>query len=880
MADDGRRKLRMMNKRTVEMKKTSKDQELKKLALLSERELMMELRTSEKGLSEEDAKQRLDEYGPNEVSAQKPTPAIIMFLEAFKDPFVYVLALLMVVSAATKDYEAAIVMSIMILASVIIAFIQEYRSQKASLSLKELIENTSAVTREGVTKEIPMDEIVPGDIVTLATGDMIPADAVLVWTKDLFINQSSLTGESMPVEKFVDAGVDRHQKNISAIDMQDLVFMGTDVLSGQGKAIILKTGQNTFFGDIAKNATTQRGKTSFDIGLTKVSKLLLRMVMILFPVVFLINGLTKGDWADAFFFAIAVAVGLTPEMLPMIVTSNLAKGALSLSKHKVIVKELPSIQNLGSMDVLCTDKTGTITEDRVVLVQHLNPLGEVDDQVLDMAFLNSHYQTGWKNLMDIAVINFYEESNAKSPFQQITKLDEIPFDFSRRRLTVVVNADGHQFMITKGAVEEMEAVCTHAEINGEIVPLTPELQQKMREVNVKMNQQGMRALAVAVKKDVHSDAIYSIADEQGMTLIGFMGFLDPAKESAITAIKSLHEHGINVKVLTGDNDIVAKKVCVDVGIEVDTVLLGSQIEQMTDEQMAEEVEQTNLFAKLNPMQKSRIIETLQKNGHTVGFMGDGINDAPALRKADVGISVDTAADITKDASSIILLEKSLNVLEAGVIEGRKVFSNMMKYIKITISSNFGNVFSILVASAFLPFLPMLSIQLLIQNLIYDIAQLAIPWDNVDEEDLIKPVRWETSGLTKFTVCIGPVSSIFDIMTYLVMWFVFHANTVGSQALFQTGWFVVGLVSQTLVVQMVRTRKMPFIQSIASPQVLLSSAGAVIVGLLIVLTPIRSYFDFVKLPANYWPWFIIIIVLYLITVEIAKRLYIHITKEWI
>jgi Mg2+-importing ATPase len=870
----------MMNKKIAEMKKTTKDQELRKLAMLSERELMMELRTSEKGLSEEDAKHRLEEYGPNEVSAQKPTPAIMMFLEAFKDPFVYVLALLMVVSIATKDFEAAIVMGLMILASVVIAFIQEYRSQKASLNLKELIENTAAVTREGETKEIPMDEVVPGDIVTLATGDMVPADAVLIWTKDLFINQSSLTGESMPVEKFVEAGVDKNQTTISALDMQDLVFMGTDVLSGQGKAIILKTGQNTFFGDIAKNATTQRGKTSFDIGLTKVSKFLLRMVMVLFPVVFLINGLTKGEWGEAFFFAIAVAVGLTPEMLPMIVTSNLAKGALSLSKHKVIVKELPSIQNLGSMDILCTDKTGTITEDRVVLVQHLDPLGKINNQVLDMAFLNSHYQTGWKNLMDIAVINFYEENHVQSPYHTITKLDEIPFDFSRRRLTVVVKADDHHFMITKGAVEEMEAVCTHAEIDGEIVALTPELRQKMREVNVHMNEQGMRAIAVAVKKDVHSEAVYSVEDEQGMTLLGFMGFLDPAKKSAITAIKSLHEHGVNVKVLTGDNDIVAKKVCRDVGIEVAHVVLGSDIDNFSDEQMKEEVEKTNLFAKLNPMQKSRIIETLQANGHTVGFMGDGINDAPALRKADVGISVDTAADITKDASSIILLEKSLNVLEDGVIEGRKVFSNMMKYIKITMSSNFGNVFSILVASAFLPFLPMVSIQLLIQNLVYDVAQLAIPWDNVDEEDLLKPVRWETNGLMKFTLCIGPVSSIFDIVTYVVMWFVFSANTVGNQQLFQTGWFVVGLVSQTLVVQMVRTRKLPFIHSIASLGVILASLGAVGVGLLIVLTPIREVFDFVKLPANYWGWFILIIVLYLITVEFAKRLYIRLTKEWI
>ncbi|MGC6768602.1 magnesium-translocating P-type ATPase [Enterococcus sp. LJL51] len=870
----------MMNKKLTDFKKETKEQELKKLALLSERELMMELRTSERGLSTEDAEQRLEEFGPNEVSAQKPTPALLMFLEAFKDPFVFVLALLMVVSAVTGDYEAAIVMGLMILASVVITFVQEYRSQKASLALKELIENTTAVTRDGETKEIPMDEVVPGDIVTLATGDMIPADAVLFWTKDLFVNQSSLTGESMPVEKFVEAGITTDQQEVSALDMQDLIFMGTDVLSGQGKAIILKTGQRTFFGDIAKNATTQRGKTSFDIGLTKVSKFLLRMVVVLFPIVFLINGLTKGEWGEAFFFAIAVAVGLTPEMLPMIVTSNLAKGALSLSKHKVIVKELPSIQNLGSMDVLCTDKTGTITEDRVVLVQHLDPLGDENEQVLDMAFLNSHYQTGWKNLMDIAVINYYEENNRQAPFQSVTKLDEIPFDFSRRRLTVVVNGDGHQIMVTKGAVEEMEAVCTHAEINGEVVALTEELRQNMRVVNRRMNEQGMRVIAVAVKKDVHSEPIYNTEDEQNMTLIGFMGFLDPAKKSAITAIRSLHEHGVNVKVLTGDNDIVAKKVCSDVGIEVSHVVLGTELDELSEEQLAEEVEKTNLFAKLNPMQKSRLIEALQKNGHTVGFMGDGINDAPALRKADVGISVDTAADITKDASSIILLEKSLNVLESGVIEGRKVFSNMMKYIKITISSNFGNVFSILVASAFLPFLPMLSIQLLIQNLIYDVAQLTIPWDNVDEEELVKPVRWEINSLAKFTLCIGPVSSIFDIMTYLVMWFVFSANTVASQSLFQTGWFVVGLVSQTLVVHMVRTRKLPFIQSIASAPVIMTSLAAIILGIGLVLSPLKAVFDFTALPGTYWGWFIVIILLYLITVEFAKRLYIRLTKEWI
>lgn len=869
----------MMNKK-AEQRKVTKEQELKKLAVLSERELYMELRTSQQGLLEEDAETRLEEFGPNEISAQKPTPGWKLFLKAFKDPFVIVLALLALVSAATGDYEAAIVMSIMIFASVIISFTQEYRSQKASLALKEMIENTSAVMRDGVIREVPMDEIVPGDVIHLATGDMIPADAVLIWTKDLFVNQSSLTGESMPVEKFVDPGIGKDAEQTSALDMQDLVFMGTDVLSGQGTAIILKTGQHTFFGDIAENASTKRGKTAFDTGLVQVSKLLLRMVMVLFPTVLLINGLTKGDWSEAFFFAIAVAVGLTPEMLPMIVNSNLAKGSLTMSKHKVIVKELPSIQNLGSMDVLCTDKTGTITEDRVVLVQHVNPLGQVNEQVLEMTFLNSQYQTGWKNLMDVAVINYFEEQNHDLPYKEVSKIDEIPFDFSRRRLTVVVKADNHQLMITKGAVEEMEAVCDTVEIDGKIVPLTAELRQEMRQVNIQMNEQGMRALAVAVKRDAHLDAVYSVADEANMTLIGFMGFLDPAKDSAKTAIKSLHEHGVNVKVLTGDNEIVAKKVCRDVGIEVNEPVLGTQIDNMSDEEMKQIVETTNLFAKLNPMQKSRIIETIQSNGHTVGFMGDGINDAPALRKADVGISVDTAADITKDASSVILLEKSLNVLEAGVLEGRKVFSNMMKYIKITISSNFGNIFSILVASAFLPFLPMLPLQLLVQNLVYDMAQLTMPWDNVDEEELSKPVKWHIGGLLKFTLCIGPVSSIFDILTFLVMWNIIGANTIAEQSVFQSGWFLIGLTSQTLVVFMVRTKKIPFIQSMPSPQVLLASICCIIVGFTIVLTPIRQQFEFGVLTNNYWVWFVIIILLYLITVEFAKRLYIRINKEWL
>ncbi|MDT2702739.1 magnesium-translocating P-type ATPase [Enterococcus dongliensis] len=868
-----------MNRKNLLARKVNKDQELKKLAILSDRDLFLNLRTSLQGLSEEDAQSRLEEYGPNEVTAQKPTPALLLLLQAFNDPFVYVLALLAVVSLVTNDLEAAAVMTIMILASVLITFIQEYRSQKASIELKEMIENTAAITRNGETKEIPMDEVVPGDILTLATGDMIPADAVLIWTKDLFVNQSSLTGESMPVEKFL-ANEKEVADDLTALDLTNLVFMGTDVLSGQGKAIILKTGQQTFFGDIAKNATTKRGKTTFDLGLAKVSKLLLQMVMVLFPLVFLINGLTKGDWSSAFFFAIAVAVGLTPEMLPMIVSSNLAKGALTLSKHKVIVKELASIQNLGSMDVLCTDKTGTITEDRVVLVQHLDPLGNENDQVLDLAFMNSTYQTGWKNLMDIAVINYFEAQERHLLYQTVQKIDEIPFDFSRRRLTVVMKADEHQLMITKGAVEEMAAVCKYVEINGETLELTSEIRQQLQLVNEKMNRQGMRVITVAVRRDAHDEAIYSTDDEKDMVLIGFMGFLDPAKASAKPAIQSLHQHGVVVKVLTGDNAIVAQKVCQDVGIPAKNYLLGNQIEEMSDEELYQAAETINLFAKLNPMQKSRIIESLQSKGHTVGFMGDGINDAPALRKADVGISVDTAADITKDASSIILLEKILAVLESGVIEGRRVFSNMMKYIKITISSNFGNVFSILVASAFLPFLPMLSIQLLLQNLIYDIAQLTIPWDNVDEEELRVPTKWETKGLLKFILCIGPISSIFDIITFLVMWFTFGANTLASQNLFQTGWFMIGLTTQALVVLMVRTKKVPFIQSRPAPQVFASLLLAVAAGILVILTPIADQFDFVHLPNSYWLWYVAIVIGYMIATQLGKMIYIKIAKEWI
>ncbi|WP_407370813.1 magnesium-translocating P-type ATPase [Carnobacterium sp.] len=867
-------------KKSIYTEKKSKNNQLKELGYLKEEAVLKQLKSNASGLNSQEAKKRLEEFGLNEVAAQKPVSWYQLVFQAFKDPFIYVLTLLLVVSAATKDFEASIVMAMMILFSAGLHFIQEYRSQKASLALKEMIETTCAVTRDGVTKEIPIDEVVPGDIVTLSTGDWIPADSRLIWAKDLFVNQSSMTGESMPIEKHVSLKKEKEISQLTALDLPNLLFMGTDVLSGQGKVVVVKTGEDTLFGDIAAQSSKSRGETSFDRGVKNVSKLLIRFMLVMVPIVFLINGISKGDWSEAFFFSIAVAVGLTPEMLPMIITSNLAKGAITMSKKKVIVKELNAIQNLGAMDVLCTDKTGTITEDKVVLVQHVNPIGEESNRVLELAYMNSNYQTGWKNVMDHAVIEYFNENREENELEKIEKIDEIPFDFSRRRLTVAVKTGNQQLMITKGAVEEMLKVCQYVELNNEIIPLTYELQKKMEEVSIQMNKEGMRALGVAYKQNVHDSAVYSIKDESDMVLVGFMGFLDPPKQSSITAIKSLHEHGVNVKVLTGDNEIVAQKICKDVGIQVDRAILGTELESMTDTELMNATEEVNLFAKLNPTQKARIIELVQQKGHTVGFMGDGINDAPALRTADVGISVDTAADITKEASSIILLEKSLTVLEDGVLEGRTVFGNMMKYIKMTISSNFGNVFSVLVASAFLPFLPMLSIQLLVQNLIYDVAQLTIPWDKMDPEDLMKPAKWGTSDLLKFTFSIGPISSIFDILTFILMWFIFQANTVQDAALFHTGWFVIGLITQTVVVHVIRTKKIPFIQSRASMSVILSTLAVVVAAILIPGSTFGTFFDFVALPETYWKWMILIVLSYIAMVQVVKSIYININKQWL
>jgi len=861
--------------------KTKKNEDLKKIAQYERRDLFMEMRTSFMGLEYEDAQARLEEYGPNIIAANQPNPWYKMLFHAFLNPFVLVLIFLAIISFATGDYEAAAVMLIMVAFSVGISFVQEYKGQKASIELHEMIENTALVKREGEDKEIPMDEIVPGDIVLLRTGDMVPADAVLLTSKDLFINQSSFTGESFPVEKNLLENVEEeiNWEKVDTLDVPNLLFMGSDVLSGHGEVLITRTGENTLFGDIAEKVTGAKGKTAFDKGLNRVSRLLLIMVAVLFPVVLVLNWYTKNSFEEAFFFAIAVAVGLTPEMLPMIVNTNLAKGAVALSKEKVIVKNLPAIQNLGAMDILCTDKTGTITEDRVVLMEHVDLHGEYSEDVLNAAYINSAYQTGWKNLMDTAVLDYFEKEEREEPYENLKKVDEIPFDFSRRLLSVVVKANGQNLMVTKGAVEEMEAITTHVMEDGQRIRITPEKLEMMKAVNMEMNLKGMRVLTVA-QRILTEDELdnFDQSMESKLTVVGFIGFLDPAKKSAAKAIASMQNHGVVVKVLTGDNAIVAKKVCEDVGIPVKHYYNGVDIDAMDDEELTKAAKDTHLFAKLNPMQKARIIELLKAGGHTVGFMGDGINDAPSLRSADVGISVDTAADITKDASTIILLEKSLEVLETGIIEGRKVFTNMMKYIKITLSSNFGNVFSILVASAFLPFLPMMSIQILLQNLIYDIAQLLIPWDNVDESEIQRPVQWATEGLTKFTLIIGPISSIFDITTFAVMWFVFGYATLGQQDMFQAGWFGVGLATQSLAFHILRTRKLPFVKSNASLPVYCATFGAMFAGGLILLTPLGSFFGLGLLPTNYWFYWLAIVLGYLLLLELGKNLYYKVSKE--
>ena len=850
------------------------------------------LQTTRLGLTRAEVEDRQLTYGKNEVVHEQKKNPFIVFIKTFINPFIGVLTGLAVISLVIdvlmaepgeQEWTGVVIIAVMVVCSAILRFWQEWKANEATDSLMKMVKNTCLVKRAGSgEEELDITELVPGDIVFLAAGDMIPADLRIIESKDLFISQASLTGESEPIEKLPEVKEKQYRKG-SIVELDNICYMGSTVISGAAKGIVFETGNRTFLGTIARNLTGHRATTAFDKGISKVSLLLIRFMLVMVPFVFFINGFTKGDWFEAFIFAISVAVGLTPEMLPMIVTANLSKGALSMSKKKTIVKNLNAIQNFGAMNILCTDKTGTLTCDKIVLEKYINADGSNDEskRILRHAYFNSYFQTGLKNLMDKAILSHVKELKLEHLKDAYTKVDEIPFDFIRRRMSVVIeDKQGKRQIITKGAVEEMLSICSHTEFNGEVQSLTDELKVKAQKISEEMNRKGMRVLAVAQKSYIEKVGNFSVSDEKEMVLIGFLAFLDPPKPSAAEAIKQLHEYGVEVKILSGDNDIVVKAIGRQVGIDTSYSLTGPDIENMDEATLKERVKTTTCFSKLTPLQKTQIISILQEQENTVGFLGDGINDAAALRQSDIGISVDSAVDIAKENADIILLEKDLMVLEDGVLEGRKTFGNINKYIKMTASSNFGNMFSVMFASAFLPFLPMMPIHLLIQNLLYDISQTTIPFDRMDPEFLRKPRKWDASDLKRFMIYIGPISSIFDIVTYLVMWHVFGCNSPEHQSLFQSGWFIEGLLSQTLIVHMIRTRKIPFIQSRATWPVIGMTTLVMVIGIVIPFTSFGASIGLQALPLSYFPWLMGILLSYCVLTQLIKNWYVRRFSSWL
>lgn len=874
------------------------------------------LNTTLCGLEPGKVEENRSEYGSNKVTREKKKTLPQRLAGAFINPFTAILFCLALVSSfmdmifphfslfgcVPKDFDCLTVVIIltMVFLSGTLRFVQESRSGNAAEKLLAMITTTCTVTRKGQEMaEIPLDEVVVGDIVHLSAGDMLPADVRILDAKDLFVSQASLTGESEPIEKIPMVNETRD----AITDYTNIAFMGSNVISGSASAVVVTVGDHTLFGSMASEVAHEAVETSFSKGVNAVSWVLIRFMLVMVPLVFVANGITKGDWLSAFLFGISIAVGLTPEMLPMIVTTCLAKGAVSMSKKQTIVKNLNSIQNFGAIDILCTDKTGTLTQDKVVLEYHLNVNGEDDLRVLRHAYLNSYFQTGYKNLMDVAIIQKTEEEEADDPqlvdlSEHYVKVDEIPFDFARRRLTTVVqNRDGKTQMVTKGAVEEMLSICSFAECDGKVRPMTKELKSRILATVDDLNEKGFRVLAIAQKSNPSPAGAFGVTDECDMVLMGYLAFLDPPKESTADAIKALKAHGVTTKILTGDNDKVTRTICKQVGLKVRNMLLGSDLENMSDQELAKAAETTDVFAKLTPDQKARVVSVFRENGHTVGFMGDGINDASAMKSADIGISVDTAVDVAKESADIVLLEKDLMVLEEGIIEGRKTYANMIKYIKMTASSNFGNMFSVLAASALLPFLPMESLQLIFLNLIYDLSCTAIPWDNVDEEFISVPRKWDASSVGSFMMWIGPTSSVFDWMTYIFMYFVFcplfvsrgvlyndlashfaGADLVRMQtayvAMFQTGWFIESMWSQTLVIHMIRTPKLPFIQSHASAPLTLMTFTGIGVLTIIPFTTFGRMLGFVALPTAYFAYLIPCILLYMVLATSLKKAYVR------
>ena len=819
------------------------------------------------GLSSAEVDARIKRYGLNEIAREKRQSPLTRLWDNVKNPLVILLIALGVLSYLTGDLRAMIVIFIMVVLGVVLRFYQEMRADNAAEKLKAMVNTTATVVRDGKDTEVPLKLLVPGDIIRLNAGDMVPADVRVLSAKDLFLNQAALTGESLPVEKKA-APASAEVQN--PLDLPDICFLGSNVESGSATAVAVHTGSRTYFGSLAASIVDQRELTSFDKGVNQFTWLMIRFIAVMVPTVFLLNGLSKHNWVEAFLFAMAVAVGLTPEMLPMIVTVNLSKGALAMARKKVIVKRLNAIQNFGATDVLCTDKTGTLTQGKIVLEKHLDVHGDESPRVLHYGYMNSYFQTGLKNLMDEAILDhghLEEDLKVKTDYR---KIDEIPFDFQRRRMSVIVEDKQNQHtLICKGAVEEIMRLSPRVEVGGEVLDVQPEHDAHRKQLVQELNAQGFRVVAIAYKVIPGDDdePHYKMQDEADMTLLGFLAFLDPPKETAAEALKRLYALNVGVKILTGDNEIITTYICKEVGMPVDKILLGSQIEAMSEEDLAEAASVTSIFAKLAPAQKEHIIHALQSKGHVVGFMGDGINDAPALKAADVGISVDSAVDIAKESSDIILMENSLLVLEQGVIEGRRVFGNIIKYIKMAASSNFGNMFSVVGASAFLPFLPMLPIQVLTNNLLYDFSQTAIPTDTVDADWLTKPRKWTIGEIQRFILFIGPVSSIFDYLTFFIMLYVFNAWS--NPALFHTGWFVESLFTQTLIIHVIRTNKVPFIQSWASWPMIVTSIIIVAVGAWLTVSPLADTLGFVPLAPLYWLLLASMLLCYVVLTQLVK-----------
>jgi Mg2+-importing ATPase len=843
---------------------------LGEIAGLAPDEALHRLNGTAEGLTPNEADARLRAVGPNLIAQPARHTIVGEIFSRSINPLNLLLLTLAAASFLSGDRRVAVVIAVMVGLSISLGFIQEHRSNKAADALRKMVLTTATVQRKqsDPTKEhaeVPIEQLVPGDIVPLSAGDMIPADLRLISAKDSFVNQSTLTGEAMPLEKHAQVHAGTAE---TPFDLPNICFMGSAVVSGVGCGVVVLTGARTAFGQVADTIAQQRVLTDFDKGVTRITWMMIGLISIMAPLVFLINGLSKGNWFEALLFAVAVAVGLTPEMLPMIVTVNLAKGAMAMSRKKVIVKRLNAIQNFGAMDVLCTDKTGTLTQDRVILKRHLDLQGNNSDRVLEYAYLNSLHQSGLKNLLDIAVLKHVELKEKLKADEKFSKIDEIPFDFERRRMSVVLKrGDDAHILICKGAVEEIFTVCTSYANNGETGALDPNHFAQAKKTTAKLNADGFRVIAVAFKEMPPTQASYSVADEAGLTLLGYIAFLDPPKETAAAAIADLKARGVWVKILTGDNDIVTRKICHDVGLPVDHIVLGHEIETLSPEQLADLAETPTVFAKVSPTQKGAIIEALHRKGHVVGYMGDGINDGPALKAADVGISVESAVDIAKETADIILLEKSLAVLGDGVIEGRKVFGNITKYIKMGASSGFGNMFSVIGGSVFLPFLPMAPIQVLTNNLLYDFSQTTIPTDNVDAEYLAVPRRWDIGNMSKFVLLIGPISSIFDYVTFFVMLGIFQAWD--KPALFQTGWFVESLLTQTLIIHIIRTAKLPFIESRASLPVIATSLVIAAIGIALPYTPFASALGFVSLPPTYWIYLCLILISYAVLTHVIK-----------